>query len=491
VKLLFILPEYRREPAGGIRTFYCHLLPALAAAGCQVEVLVVHRDRFDAPSFTDVGGVKVEYLRSAIFEKHSRSVAASFMAGYPTLGHFVPMGLAAYEQANEGDGYDLVELTDWPLYFLPWVCRGPLVPFTISLHSSIGQMRFFGRPPGGAMEDEFIRLIEAAAFTAAPSVHTNSNLNAKYWEGIIHRKVEVLLPLVRHNNVTGAEWRMASEGLDVKSGERAVAGGQRTEFGGQQRAEGGDLKLEENEQKFTKNGRERGAIFARLQNWKGAELLCEALRLVPEVSVDWYGRSVAGSCGNGSYENELREKFPDVFCRQFLHRSEVGHEEALRAMRMAGFVCVPSLWDVFNLTVIEAMQQGQVVLCSEKAGAEMLIEEGVNGFLFDPSSAQSLASGLLKCQHLSEEERERIGRRAVATIQRHFAAATLVQQRLDYYRAAARTGSPGASHALLRPLLDFPSNPFVRPRTLKQKIASRLMRLLSKCEHLPQRRHRS
>lgn len=63
MKLLFILPEYRLEPARGIRTFYANLLPALVQARCYVKALVAHRARFDVPSFTDENGLEVEYHR--------------------------------------------------------------------------------------------------------------------------------------------------------------------------------------------------------------------------------------------------------------------------------------------------------------------------------------------------------------------------------------------------------------------------------------------
>lgn len=512
MKILFILPEYRKEPAGGIRTFYCNLLPALAKAGCQVKVLVVHRGMFDASPFTDEGGVEVEYLRSAIFEKHSRSVAASYMAGYPALGHFVPMGLAAYEQAEAGEGYDLVELTDWPLYFLPWVCRGSKAPFTISLHSSIGQMRFFGQPPGSEMESNFIRMVEAACFSSAPSVHTNSNLNARYWEKITNRKVDVLLPMLRPENPTTentgsteveAGRRLADQSVDSESASLSSNFVDSSVSESITRSASGPASspaisysptVTKPEVPLLNSGRStldsaprlRGAVFARLQNLKGAEVLLEALRLVPEVSVDWYGRSVPSANGRRTYAEELQEKFPDIFGQQLLHLGEVAHLQALHAMQVARFVCVPSLWDVFNLTIIEAMEQGQVVLCSNKAGAEMLIEDGVNGFLFDPERVDGLAAGLSKCQELGGEERARIGRKAAETITALFDREKLTMQRMQYYREAAKAGNPPPGNAFMRAILDFPSEPVVPRRTLGQKISSRLMRLLSKFEHKPQ-----
>jgi glycosyltransferase involved in cell wall biosynthesis len=503
LRLLFILPEYRKEPAGGIRTFYCNLLPALAKAGCRVKVLVVHRGMFDAPPFTDEGGVEVEYLRSAIFEKHSRSVAASYMDGYPALGHFVPMGLAAYEQAEAGEGYDLVELTDWPLYFLPWVCRGSKAPFTISLHSSIGQMRFYGQPRGGEMETQFIRLLEAAAFSAAASVHTNSNLNARYWEGITNRKVDVLLPMLRPENPTTentgsteveAGWRLAGQSVDSESAslpskfvDSSVSESITRSGSGPASSPASSYSptVTKPEVPLLNSGRStldsaprlRGAVFARLQNWKGAEVLCEALRLVPEVSVEWYGRTVTGTDGKRSYAEELEEKFPDIFGNQLLHIGEVSREEASRAMRSVDFVCVPSLWDVFNLTVVEAMQQGAVVICSRQAGAEMLVADGRNAFLFDPSSPKNLVELLRHIAGLSIERREEIGNAAKQTILENLDLASLTEARMCFYRSILDASPSPAASSFLKSLCNFPESPIRKRRTIRSKVANILQRL--------------
>jgi len=481
VKLLFILPEYHREQAGGIRTFYCNLLPALAKAGCSVKVLLACRGTFDSPSYTDEAGVEVEYLRGDLFEKHSRNVASSYLAGQPTLGHYLPVGLAAHEQSRGGEGFDLVELTDWPLYFLPWVCLGAKAPFTISLHSSIGQMRVFEPMPGWEMETHFIRLLEAAAFAAAPAVHTNSNLNARYWEGITNRKVEVLLPLVRQMNVASGECRVpsekrrdaavASEGLTVNSEKRSNP--QLTTCESLHATAPSALPIDS-------APRIRGAVFARLQNWKGAEVLCEALQLVPEVAVDWYGRSVPSGDGKRTYAEELQEKFPDFFGRQFVHHGVVSHDEALAAMRDADFVCVPSMWDVFNLTVIEAMAQGCVVICSIKAGAEMLIEDGKNGFLCDPEKPESLAIAMQKCAQMSAQEREMMARLARETISDRFNPSGLIAERLRYYRDAAQKGPFLASNPFLEGLLPISEIGNTKRRTLLQKGVGKLIDALEK-----------
>jgi len=571
MKLLFILPEYHREQAGGIRTFYCNLLPALAKAGCSVKVLLACRGTFDSPSYTDEAGVEVEYLRGDLFEKHSRNVAASYLAGQPTLGHYLPVGLAAHEQARGGEGFDLVELTDWPLYFLPWVCFGAKAPFTISLHSSIGQMRDFEPMPGWEMETHFIRLLEAAAFAAAPSVHTNSNLNVRYWEGITNRKVDVLLPLManlttkdtnahekgkRHGAGSmerGVEGRIAPEDGRSEIEDREIKGTTKIpnkheskeaaaclgkpsgaafsnpftselardsentslisstdgpalaakppmadpvgikiqvstgqDSGGLVADSAGGAKaLDARPSSLDAAPRVRGAVFARLQNLKGAEVLCEALRLVPEVGLDWYGRTVPSADGKRTYAEDLQEKFPDVFGRQLVHHGVVSHDEALAAMRDSDFVCVPSLWDVFNLTVIEAMAQGCVVICSAKAGAEMLIEDGENGFLCDPTDANSLANALRKVHVTEQSELGTMGKRATDTIQSRFDTVRLVQERLVYYQDSAKADFFETASPILRTLLNMPEVSEKKKSNFRQKICCRMANFFHKMAKVP------
>ena len=61
--------------------------------------------------------------------------------------------------------------------------------------------------------------------------------------------------------------------------------------------------------------------------------------------------------------------------------------------RSALFNLVPSTWDVFNFTAVEAMASGRPAIVSTGAGASELIEDGVNGYLFQAGDADALAIG--------------------------------------------------------------------------------------------------
>lgn len=450
MKLLFVLPEYLREPVGGIRTFYVNLLPALARAGCGVKVLLARREFSGKNGFVDESGVEIEYVRADLLEKHDQAFQESQFAGNWLMGQFVPVANAAFEHANGGKGFDLVEVTDWPLLFLPWIAQpNPKVHFTISLHSSVGQMmEYEAKKDSGRMDFALVRMFEALGFAAAQSIHANSNLNARYWEKITNRKVDVLLPLMSKSNLT-------TDNTDEHGwGKRSVAPREPGLALSSQKPFTSELARDSENKSLTRSAigpaslpatiyqlpatpRVRGAVFARLQNWKGCEILAEALAECPGIEIHWYGADMGNNAESCMWSESLARKFPHVFGQNFIYHGVVEPSCVPDLMAEVDFVCVPSLWDVFNLSAVEAMETGKVVLCSRQAGAEMLIEDGVNGFLFEPNHPGELVEKLKQIACLSVEDRERIGRFARQSVREKLQPERLVQQRIGYYRSVA------------------------------------------------------
>jgi glycosyltransferase involved in cell wall biosynthesis len=459
MKLLFVLPEYLREPVGGIRTFYVNLLPALARAGCGVKVLLARREFSGKNGFVDESGVEIEYVRADLLEKHDQAYQESQFAGNWLMGQFVPVANAAFEHANGGKGFDLVEVTDWPLLFLPWIAQpNPKVPFTISLHSSVGQMmEYEAKKDSGRMDFALVRMFEALGFAAAQSIHANSNLNARYWEKITNRKVDVLLPLLNQKGITtkdtngheiltaedtesteeDAGLRLAGQAGDAFSNPSTSKLARDSENKSLTRSAIGPASLPATIYQLPATPRVRGAVFARLQNWKGCEILAEALAECPGIEIHWYGADMGNTAEGGKWSESLVRNFPHVFGQNFIYHGVVEPSCVPDLMAQADFVCVPSLWDVFNLSAVEAMETGKVVLCSRQAGAEMLIENGVNGFLFEPNHPGELVEKLKQIACLSLEDRERIGRVARQSVREKLQLERLVQQRIGYYRSVA------------------------------------------------------
>ncbi len=119
--------------------------------------------------------------------------------------------------------------------------------------------------------------------------------------------------------------------------------------------------------------------------------------------------------------------------------SNCAWEELKKHIVSAQVVIVPSLWENFPNTCIEAMSLGQVVLASKHGGqAELIGSNGQNGILFDwniPGDFVAKLSHLLK---ISLSEKEEIGKRARQRVAEYCSKEKIVTQRLEHFERVIR-----------------------------------------------------
>lgn len=356
MKLLYILPEYLPDSGGGIITFYGQLLPALAQAGHVVRVLVANHQSLDKPACI-INGVHVEYLASKFADK-ARLGCGKFKN--PTLWAYMPLAWGACHQADGGEGFDIVEATDWGLLYTPWVVSTRKAKVVVSLHGSNGQVDWYSAVyERGAFDGGIVRLLETETLRLADRIHANSRLNASFWAGRTGRDIQVIPPV-----------------FDSLAAISSIG------------------------------KRNNGLVVGRLQSLKGVEVLCQALSQVTEIQMEWVGKDVPWASSSEMASSYLAKKYPDIFGKSLRWSTAIPHNEVLQKIANARFLVVASVWEVFNLTVLEGMASGTPVICSRNAGAEMMIEDGVTGFLFNPERPADLAKKLKEVAALSDSQRE-------------------------------------------------------------------------------------
>lgn len=132
---------------------------------------------------------------------------------------------------------------------------------------------------------------------------------------------------------------------------------------------------------------------------------------------------------------------------------QLPHAEVLRHMRQAWATVVPSLWENFPNTCMEAMGEGQVVLASRAGGqAEMIEADGVNGFLFEWQIPGDFERQLRKVLALSETERLQVAHHAQRRIQSLCAPEQVLPQRLAHYQSIIAQQRPRLSFPVVHPL---------------------------------------
>lgn len=122
-------------------------------------------------------------------------------------------------------------------------------------------------------------------------------------------------------------------------------------------------------------------------------------------------------------------------------------EEAALLLGRARAVVVPSQWEeTFGLVAVEAMSAGIAPVAPARGSFPELITAGHDGVLFEPGSAESLATVLADVD-ARPEHYTALGRRARATYELGFREADNVARLLDIYRFAVEhpVGSPAPS----------------------------------------------
>jgi glycosyltransferase involved in cell wall biosynthesis len=169
--------------------------------------------------------------------------------------------------------------------------------------------------------------------------------------------------------------------------------------------------------------RDIDALFVgRLSPEKGPQVFVEAIRELPGV------RSVVA--GDGPLRSSLeRRATSDI---QFV--GAVDHDALPELYRRAKLCVVPSYAESFGLVVLEAFASGAPVIGARTGGIPELVEEGTNGWLFEPGDVKGLAL-LLRDALERDLDEERSSARATA--ERHSLEAFRLRVR-DQYEAIYR-----------------------------------------------------
>lgn len=156
-------------------------------------------------------------------------------------------------------------------------------------------------------------------------------------------------------------------------------------------------------------------------------------RFIPEKNlpslIDAYAqyRSRAGSnawsivlLGDGPLRSQILDRIRRHALDGMVHLPGFRqYEELPTYYGLADALILPSVKDTWGLVVNEAMAAGLPVIVSNRCGcAPDLVEEGRNGFRFDPYNVEELANLMLKVSSMSDEERRKMGEASQEIISR-------------------------------------------------------------------------
>lgn len=151
----------------------------------------------------------------------------------------------------------------------------------------------------------------------------------------------------------------------------------------------------------------RMLVVGRIVEQKNVYRFMHALKVVKNagysIKVDWYGEPFYKEYYSECLFERKTLGLEDViqFCQESLDIRDV--------YRSADVFCLPSLFEGYPNVICEAMSCGIPVLCSDVCDNSKIIDEGKNGFLFNPLSIEDIADKIMKFMQLSDNLRVKMG----------------------------------------------------------------------------------
>lgn len=154
----------------------------------------------------------------------------------------------------------------------------------------------------------------------------------------------------------------------------------------------------------------RIVTVARYTGQKNVLTYMKAVRMVKDMGLnvhfDWYGDKKH----NAAYYAEVERAYRSLGIEDYLTLHDP-NQKIEEEYRKADIFCLPSLYEGYPNVVAEAMSCALPILCSNVYENPYIVEEGVNGFLFNPENEDEIVNAVRKMVALSPAERQEMGKR--------------------------------------------------------------------------------
>lgn len=115
--------------------------------------------------------------------------------------------------------------------------------------------------------------------------------------------------------------------------------------------------------------------------------------------ISWYGKETT----HLDYFNNCQQKIEQLGLSEYIELKEKS-TIINKKYQTADYFCLPSFYEGTPNALCEAMASGLPILCSDVCDNRRYVEEGKNGFLFNPREADDIVHAICKMLSLSDED---------------------------------------------------------------------------------------
>ncbi len=142
---------------------------------------------------------------------------------------------------------------------------------------------------------------------------------------------------------------------------------------------------------------------------------------------------------------QLESQIPEHLTSRFTFHGDVNRPELMRLFAGARMAIVPSRWENFPNTCVEAMCTGLPVLVSKNGGMTEMIEDGRSGWIAPSQDPAGLESALRRALETPSLDLATMGRRAATYIRDFCRNETIVTRHLEFRKDVCRRANSGES----------------------------------------------
>jgi glycogen(starch) synthase len=416
MKHLILCSEYPPVPTapGGIGTYVFHLAQLLAEAGETVHVisqlwqgaplriehkcqgkLIIHR----VPSIDQ----KAPWDNNATSQKRAKELEGLLQSPFPPQGFSWQASLLA-EQLVEQEEIDIIESQEYlfPLYYFQLrraLGLGPKKhpPCLIHLHSPSEFIGLYNQWDLHNALLQTVKRLESYSIATADALLCPSQFFARQ-----------------------AEVRYALETDSIKTIPLPL----------------GNNSFVEREAKTWENG--TICYVGRLEERKGiVEWLDAAVAVAPKypsVQFEFFGTNCLG-------DEFIQQRIPADLSPRFHFRGKQKRSHLPQFLQHARIAVVPSRWENFPNTCVEAMCSGLPVIASRQGGMVEMIEDNCTGWLAKESGSEGLAEALERALQTPPDQLSVMGRAASASIRQLCDNQKIVEEHIAFRQEIVKRGA--------------------------------------------------
>lgn len=174
----------------------------------------------------------------------------------------------------------------------------------------------------------------------------------------------------------------------------------------------------ENSQSGHINNKLNIGFFGRFDYQKGFDLIIKSHdKLKSELQIHLFGDFVRSETST----------LPD----SFIHHGWIPNQQMHQQMSLMDAIIVPSRWEGFALTPLEAMRAGKAIVISNCSSLPEVVIDGYNGLILPNLSSDSIANTLNQLDHALCHE---LGRNGRHIFEKRFSFERFYQQLMKLYR---------------------------------------------------------